>query len=114
LRRFPAARYNKLRIIKLLEADLNQVIRIAFARNITRLAKEHSGIISEYQYGGGNKTYLTHLLNTLITAQLLIQKRTEEIVFYNDAKGCHGRIISGIALACLGRIGYSHKSVRMI
>jgi hypothetical protein len=40
------SRSNKLRIIQLLEADLNQVLRIAFARNKTRLAKEHEGIIS--------------------------------------------------------------------
>jgi hypothetical protein len=33
------SRSNKLQIIQLLEADLNQVIRIAFARNITRLVK---------------------------------------------------------------------------
>jgi hypothetical protein len=32
-------RSNKLIIIQLLEADLNQVLRIAFTRNITRLAK---------------------------------------------------------------------------
>jgi hypothetical protein len=35
----------------LLEADLNQVLRITFARNITVLSKEHEGIISEHQCG---------------------------------------------------------------
>jgi hypothetical protein len=45
------SRSDKLRIRQLLEEDLNQVLRIAFARNITRLAKEHEGIISEHQYG---------------------------------------------------------------
>jgi hypothetical protein len=39
------SRSDKLRIIQLLEAEVNQVLRIAFARNITRLAKEHEGII---------------------------------------------------------------------
>jgi hypothetical protein len=34
-------RSDKLRSIQLLEADLNQVLRIAFARNITRLSKDH-------------------------------------------------------------------------
>jgi hypothetical protein len=37
----------KLRIIQLLEADLNQVLRIAFARNITRLAKNQRNINME-------------------------------------------------------------------
>jgi hypothetical protein len=107
-------RSKKLRIIKLLEADLNQVLRIAFARNISRLAKEHSGIISEHQYRRANKTCLPPVLNKLLTVQLPIQKKTQGIVFDNYAKGCYDRIISGIALECLKRIGYSHKSVRML
>jgi hypothetical protein len=107
-------RSNKLRIIQFLEADLNQVLCIAFARNISRLAKEYSGIISEHQYGRANKTCITPVLNKLLNVQLLIQKRTEGIVFDNDAKGCYDRIIIGIALACLKRIGYSQKSVRIL
>jgi hypothetical protein len=34
---------NKLRIIQLLEADLNQVLRSAFARKISKLAQETPG-----------------------------------------------------------------------
>jgi hypothetical protein len=89
-------RSNKLRIIQLREADLNQVLRITFARNISRLAKEHFGIISEHQHGRANKTCLTPVPNKVLTVQLLIQKRTEGIVFDNDAKECYYRIISGI------------------
>jgi hypothetical protein len=105
---------NKLRIIQLLKADINQVLRIAFARDISRLAKEHAGIISEHQYGRANKTFLTPVLNKLMTVQLIIQKRTEGIAFDNDAKGCYDMIISGISLTCLKRIGYSQKSVRIL
>jgi hypothetical protein len=39
---------NKLRIIQLLEDDLNQVLPSAFARNISKLAQETPGIISEH------------------------------------------------------------------
>jgi hypothetical protein len=107
LEKFPGIpRSDKLRIIQLLEADLNQVLRIAFTRNITRLAKDHEGIISEHQYGRAHKTCMTPVLNKLLTVQILIQKKVEGIVFDNDAKGCYDRIISGIALACLKRIGY--------
>jgi hypothetical protein len=49
-------RSNKLRIIQLLEADLNQVLRIAFARNIAKLAKNNKGIISDHQYGRAHAT----------------------------------------------------------
>jgi hypothetical protein len=89
-------RSNKLRIIQLLEADLNQVLRVTFSRNISRLAKEHSSIISEHPHGRANNTCQTPVLNKVLTVQFLIQKRTEGIVFDNDTKGCYGRIISGI------------------
>jgi hypothetical protein len=107
-------RINKLRIIQLLEADLNQVLRSVFARNISKLAQETPGIISEHQYGRSHQMCLTPVLNKLLTVQLLIQKKTNRIVLDNDAKGCYDRIVSGIALAALRRIGYSKNSVRML
>jgi hypothetical protein len=104
-------RSDKLRIIQLLESDLNQVLRIAFVRNITRLTKDREGIISEHQYGRAHKMCMPPVINKLLTIQILIQKKVEGIVFDNDAKGCYDRIISGIAIACLKRIGYSSNSV---
>jgi hypothetical protein len=100
--------------IQLLEADLNQVLRIAFARNITRIAKNHEGVISKHQYVGSHKTYIPPVLNKLLTIQLLIQKKTNRIVSDNDAKGCYDRIVSGILLATLRRLGYSKESVWML
>jgi hypothetical protein len=98
-------RSNKLRIIQLLEADINQVLRIAFARNIAKLAKNNKGIISDHQYVRAHDTCLTPVFNKLVTVEILIQKRTEGIIFDNDVKGCHDRIISGVALASLRRLG---------
>jgi hypothetical protein len=57
---------------------------------------------------------MTVVLKKLLTIQLIIQKKVEGIVFENDAKGCYGRIIIVIALACLKRIGYSNNSVFML
>jgi hypothetical protein len=57
---------------------------------------------------------MTPVLNKLLTIQLLIQKKVEGVVFDNDAKGCYYRIISGIALDCFKRIGYTKNSVRML
>jgi hypothetical protein len=107
-------RSNKLSIIQLLEADLSQVLRIAFARNISKLAKNRKGIISDHQYGRAHATCMTPVLNKLLTVQLLIQKRIEDIVFDNDAKGFYDRIISGVALASLRRLSYSKESVKML
>jgi hypothetical protein len=102
---------DKLTIVQLLKADLNQVLRIVFTRNITHLTKDHEGIISEHQYGRAHKTCMTPVINKLLTIKIIIQKKVEGIVFDNDAKGCYDRIISGIAITCLKRIGYSSNSV---
>jgi hypothetical protein len=108
------SRSDKLRIIQLLEADLNQVLMIAFVRNIRRLAKEHEGIISEHHYGQAHKICMTPVLNKLLTIQMLIQKKVEETVFDNDAKGCFDRIIIVMALVFLKRISYLNNSVHML
>jgi hypothetical protein len=104
------SRSDKLRIIQLLEMDLKQVLRVAFTRNITKLAKQHDGLIIEHQYGRAHNMCMTPVLNKILTVQLLIQKRTVGIVFGNYAKGCYDKIIGGIALAALRRVGYSKNS----
>jgi hypothetical protein len=80
--------YNQqVKSIQLLEADLNQVLRSAFAKNISKLAQETPGIIREHQYWRSHQTCLTPVLNKLLTVQLLIQKKKNGIVFNNDANG---------------------------
>jgi hypothetical protein len=104
----------KLQIIQLLEADLNQVLRCAFVHNISKHANNTPDVISEHQYGRSRQTCMMPVLNKLMTVQLLIQKKVSGIVFDNDAKVCYDRIISGIALACLRRIGYSKNSAKLL
>jgi hypothetical protein len=108
------ARTNKLVIIQLLEADMNQVLLAAFARNVTKLAQNHKGVISDHQYGNLHRTCISPILNTLLTIQILIKKLMNGIVFDNNAKGCYDRIISGISLVSVRRLIYSKNSVRMI
>jgi hypothetical protein len=105
------ARTNKLRIIQLPEADLKQVLRAAFPRNIIKLAHNHGGVISEHQYGRSHSTCIIPILNKLLTIQILILKRTNGIIFDNSAKGCYDRIINGISLATVMILGYSKNSV---
>jgi S-ribosylhomocysteine lyase LuxS involved in autoinducer biosynthesis len=64
-------RIKKLRIIQLLEADLNQVLCSTFARNISKLAQETPGIISKHQYGRSHQTCLTPVLKNLLAVQIL-------------------------------------------
>jgi hypothetical protein len=57
---------------------------------------------------------MTPVLNKLLKIQLIIQKKVEWMVFGNDTTWCYDRMISGIVMMCLKRIGYSSNSVRMI
>jgi hypothetical protein len=47
-------------------------LRIAFARNIAKLAKNNKGIISDHQYDRAHATCMTAVLKKLLTVQLLI------------------------------------------
>jgi hypothetical protein len=107
-------RMNKQHIIQFLEADLNQVLRISFATNITKLARGNEGIISNHQYGRSHKTCIVPILNKLLPIQFLTQKKVNGIVLSNDAKGRYDRIISGVSLATLWRLDSSRNSVRML
>jgi hypothetical protein len=107
-------RINKLRIIQLLEENLNQVLRYEFTRIISKLAKETPCIISEHQYGGSPQTCLSLVLNKLLTVQILIQSKTNGIAFNNDTTSCYDCIVSGIALEAFIQIGYYKNSIRMI
>jgi hypothetical protein len=68
------SRSDKLRIILLLEADLNQVLRITVSTNIMKLAKNQSAFISDHQYGWANQTCITPILNKLMMVQLILDR----------------------------------------
>jgi hypothetical protein len=72
-------RTNKLRIIQLLEADLNQVLCSVFAINTSRLAQETPGIVSNINmdtitsnmsHYGSKKWSSTMTQNNVMTALL--------------------------------------------
>jgi hypothetical protein len=69
-------RINKLRIIQLLKADMNQVLRSAFTRNTT-----YTG---DYQ-----RTPIWKIPPNVshTSSEQATQKKTNGIVFDNDAKG---------------------------
>jgi hypothetical protein len=98
-------RSDKLQIIQLLEADIKQVLHVAFARNITKSATHHDCIITEHHHGRTHPACMTPVLNTWPTVQLLIQKRTAGILFDNDANGRYAIIIILITLEALRIIG---------
>jgi hypothetical protein len=76
--------------------------------------KTHEGLISKHQYGRSHKTCISPGIDKLLAIQQLIQKKTIGIVFDNDTKGCYDRIVTGISLATLRRLGYSKESVRIL
>jgi hypothetical protein len=93
-----------------LEPSLNIVLRKKYQQTGTRKRWNHqSGPIWKIS----PNLYLTFPEKKL-TIQVLKQKRTNCIVFDNKAKVCYDRIINGIALLSIRRMGYSKSSVKML
>jgi hypothetical protein len=57
---------------------------------------------------------MTPVLNKLMMVQLVVQKKITCIVFDNYAKRCYDRIVSGMSLLTLCRIGCSKNSIKML
>jgi hypothetical protein len=74
------ARTDKLRIIQLLAVDLKHILRAAFARNMTKLSHNHTGVISEHMYGHSHRTCISPIPKKVLTIQILIQKRRNIII----------------------------------
>jgi hypothetical protein len=64
---------------------MNQVLRAPLSRNVTKLAHNHKGVISEHQYGWSHRVANMIVTNAKLTLQLetsqaYIQKLNEDSV----------------------------------
>jgi hypothetical protein len=99
------ARINKLRVIQLLEADLNMALRIIFGRRLIQRA-EDCGTIPMSQWGSRpNRSSMDAILLNCLSYDGLSLLRHSAIIFNYDCKAafdCMVPSIGGIALRCLG------------
>jgi hypothetical protein len=88
---------NRLRVIQLLEADLNMIFRYFWGRQMVHSAQDNN-LIPPIQFG--NQAGIT-----ANSAHLLCVLHVIAIIFNNDAQACYDRIIPALSQVACRRLG---------
>jgi len=106
---------NRLRIIQLLEADFNMVLKIVWGRRMVWHAEDSHALDRVPQFGTRpGKSPQDALLLKVLSYDYIRYRREESAVFNNDAKGCYDRIIPCYGMACSRRLGVPLPAIRMM
>ena len=96
---------NKLRVIQLLEADLNMYLRLIWGKRLVHHILQHGGLPNE-QFGSRPGTQATSAaLLKVLSFDLVRLTRCEGTVLNNDATACYDRILPAISQLCCRRLG---------
>lgn len=105
------ARVDKLRVIQLMEADLNMALHIIFGRRLIHRA-EDQGTIPLTQCGSQpNRSSTDAILLKRISYDGLSLCRKSAIIFNNDCKAAFDQMIPSVGGIALRRLGASSSSV---
>ena len=105
------ARIDKLRVIQLLEADLNMALRIIFGRRLIQRAEDR-GTIPMSQWGSRpNRSSTDAILLKRLSYDGLSLLRHSAIIFNNDCKAAFDRMVPSIGGIALRRLGASSAAV---
>ena len=97
---------HRLRIIQLLEYDMNSYFGITIGRKMIYNAEDHNCFDEIPQYGiRPNKVYHDAALNTRLAYNICRQQRQTAAFIENDATKCYDRIIGGISTIATARLG---------
>ena len=96
---------DKLRVIQLIEADLNMYLRLIWGKRLVHHAL-HAGKILVEQFGSkpGSLAMSAALLKVL-TFDLIRLTRSQATIFNNDAQACYDRILPVLSQICCQRLG---------
>ncbi len=96
---------HRLRVIQLLEADMNLAFRTIWGRRLISHALKHN-TSSPWQFGNtpGASVHSALILKTL-SYDFSRLTRTNIAVFNNDAKACYDRVIPSLGLMATERLG---------
>ena len=100
----------KLRVIQLLEADMNFAFRLLWGKRLVHNALAHN-VLSPWNFGGcpGARVHSALLLKT-ISYDYLHFTQHNAIIFDNDAKACLDRIIPSLGLMATERLGMPQQA----
>ena len=103
---------SKLRVIQLLEADMNFAFRLLWGKRLVHHALSHNAL-SPWNFGDrpGARVHSALLLKT-ISYDYLRYTRHNAIMFDNDAKACFDRIIPSFGLMATERLGMPQSATK--
>ena len=99
---------SKLRVIQVLEADMNFAFRLLWGKHLVHHSLSHNAL-SPWNFGGrpGARVHSALPLKT-ISYDYLCYTRQNAIIFDNDPKACFDRIIPSLGLMATERLGMPH------
>lgn len=95
---------NNLRIIQLLEADLNSVLRLNWGRLLNRAAHEQ-GLYNKAKYAVPGPLYIGAVLQKVLFAGMLRQTNQVGAITEFDVKAAYDRVILALATVTYMRLG---------
>jgi hypothetical protein len=96
---------DKLRVIQLIEADLNMYYRLVWGKRLVHHARK-LGFIPPEQFGSvPGRQAASALLLKVLSFDLIRLLRTTATVFNNDATACYDRILSVLSMICCQHLG---------
>ena len=98
-------RIDKLRIIQLIEADLNAMLKVKIGRQLMKMA-EANGILGEEMHGGRKgRTTTDALITQRLVYDIARQEKSDLITLNLDATKCYDRIFPNFATLTFARLG---------
>ena len=101
---------NKIRIIHILEADMNAFFGQQWCRDLQGLAERHN-LLGEEQWGSrkGRSAPEVALIKAL-TYEIIHLTKTDGATFDNDAKACFDRIVRNVMMLVSRKLGMTKKA----
>ena len=104
---------HRFRNIHLIEADLNFVMKIIWAKKLPRFFEEKK-LLEDTQYGGRKRRRTQSVILNKIFSYDSCRILQQTANFQdNDAKNCYDRILMPVSEICLRRLGMTGKAVKL-
>jgi len=97
-------RIHRLRIIQIIEADLNQCLLLLFTRPMVQNAEKHN-LLHPSQWSTRNQNCTSAVLSKILNLEYSRINKVPTAWIENDAKGCFDRIIPSLAVLNCRRYG---------
>ena len=106
-------RIDKLRVINLLEADYNFVLKLVWGNRLLRRAQENR-LISSAQHARPGHMAQSVVLSKVLSYDLIRLAKKIAASMDNDAAGCYDKIVPPHGNICCRRLGLPASAAKML